>query len=32
MAGCSISVTAVDAPLLTPWDATVHTAALRWKM
>jgi phosphoenolpyruvate---glycerone phosphotransferase subunit DhaK len=32
MAGCSITVTAVDAPLLTLWDAPVHTAALRWKM
>lgn len=30
MAGCSISVTAVDAPLLALWDAPVHTAALRW--
>jgi phosphoenolpyruvate---glycerone phosphotransferase subunit DhaK len=32
MAGCSISVTAVDAPLLALWDAPVHTAALRWGM
>jgi phosphoenolpyruvate---glycerone phosphotransferase subunit DhaK len=32
MAGCSITVTAVDAPLLALWDAPVHTAALRWKM
>ena len=30
MAGCSISVTAIDAPLLALWDAPVHTAALRW--
>lgn len=30
MAGCSITVTAVDAPLLALWDAPVHTAALRW--
>ena len=30
MAGCSITVTAVDAPLLGLWDAPVHTAALRW--
>jgi dihydroxyacetone kinase-like protein len=30
MAGCSISVTAVDAPMLALWDAPVHTAALRW--
>ena len=30
MAGCSITVTAVDANLLALWDAPVHTAALRW--
>ena len=30
MAGCSITVTAVDAAWLTLWDAPVHTAALRW--
>jgi len=30
MAGCSISVTAVDPALLALWDAPVHTAALRW--
>ena len=30
MAGCSISVTAVDAALLALWDAPVHTAVLRW--
>jgi dihydroxyacetone kinase-like protein len=32
MAGCSITVTAVDAPLLALWDAPVQTAALRWGM
>lgn len=30
MAGCSITVTAVDAARLALWDAPVHTAALRW--
>ena len=30
MAGCSITVTAVDATMLALWDAPVHTAALRW--
>jgi dihydroxyacetone kinase-like protein len=30
MAGCSISVTAVDAALLALWDAPVRTAVLRW--
>ena len=30
MAGCSVTVTAVDADLLALWDAPVHTAALRW--
>jgi dihydroxyacetone kinase-like protein len=30
MAGCSVSVTAVDAPMLALWDAPVHTAALQW--
>ena len=30
MAGCSITVTAVDDAALTLWDAPVHTAALRW--
>ena len=30
MAGCSITVTAVDADWLTLWDAPLHTAALRW--
>ena len=30
MAGCSISVTAVDAASLVLWDAPVRTAVLRW--
>jgi phosphoenolpyruvate---glycerone phosphotransferase subunit DhaK len=30
MAGCSITVTAVDAAWLALWDAPVHTPALRW--
>jgi len=30
MAGCSITVSAVDSTALTLWDAPVHTAALRW--
>jgi len=30
MAGCSVSVTAVDPALLALWDAPVHTAVLRW--
>jgi dihydroxyacetone kinase-like protein len=32
MAGCSITVTAVDSAQLALWDAPVHTAALRWGM
>ena len=32
MAGCSITVTAVDDALVSLWDAPVHTAALRWGM
>jgi phosphoenolpyruvate---glycerone phosphotransferase subunit DhaK len=32
MAGCSVTVTAVDGPLLELWDSPVHTAALRWAM
>jgi dihydroxyacetone kinase-like protein len=32
MAGCSVTVTAVDAEQLALWDAPVHTAALRWGM
>jgi phosphoenolpyruvate---glycerone phosphotransferase subunit DhaK len=30
MAGCSITITAVDASMLALWDQPVHTAALRW--
>jgi dihydroxyacetone kinase-like protein len=30
MAGCSITVTAVDREWLTLWDSPLHTAALRW--
>jgi len=30
MAGCSITVSAVDNAALALWDAPVHTAALRW--
>jgi len=30
MAGCSLTVTALDAELTRLWDAPVHTAALRW--
>ncbi len=30
MAGCSLTVTALDAELIELWDAPVHTAALRW--
>ena len=30
MAGCSITVSLLDAPLTKLWDAPVHTAALRW--
>jgi len=30
MAGCSITVTALDDDLVSLWDAPVHTAALRW--
>ena len=32
MAGCSVTVSAADAPTLALWDAPVHTAALRWGM
>jgi dihydroxyacetone kinase-like protein len=32
MAGCSITVSAVDAATLALWDAPVHTPALRWGM
>ena len=30
MAGCSITVTSLDAKLTAFWDDHVHTAALRW--
>jgi len=30
MAGCSVTVSALDAASLALWDAPVHTAALRW--
>ena len=32
MAGCSITVSAVDDEILSLWDAPVHTTALRWGM
>jgi phosphoenolpyruvate---glycerone phosphotransferase subunit DhaK len=32
MAGCSITVTLLDAEIVRHWDAPVHTPALRWKM
>ena len=32
MAGCSVTVSALDAETLTLWDAPVHAAALRWGM
>ena len=32
MAGCSITVTAVDPAMLALWDAPVHTPSLRWGM
>jgi phosphoenolpyruvate---glycerone phosphotransferase subunit DhaK len=32
MAGCSITLTALDHKFLDLWDAPVHTAALRWGM
>jgi len=32
MAGCSVTVTAVDGAMLALWDAPVHTPALRWGM
>ena len=32
MAGCSITVSAMDTDALALWDAPVHTAALRWGM
>ena len=30
MAGCSLTVTALDEAMMALWDAPVHTAALRW--
>ncbi|MES1163138.1 MAG: dihydroxyacetone kinase subunit DhaK, partial [Rhizobacter sp.] len=30
MAGCSVTVSAVDAAALALWDSPVHTPALRW--
>jgi phosphoenolpyruvate---glycerone phosphotransferase subunit DhaK len=30
MAGCSLTVSAMDDELATLWDSSVHTAALRW--
>jgi dihydroxyacetone kinase-like protein len=30
MAGCSITLSLLDAELRSLWDAPVHTAALRW--
>jgi phosphoenolpyruvate---glycerone phosphotransferase subunit DhaK len=32
MAGCSITVSALDSAAFALWDAPVHTAALRWGM
>jgi dihydroxyacetone kinase-like protein len=32
MAGCSVTITALDDSLIALWDAPVHTAALRWAM
>lgn len=32
MAGCSLTVTALDAEMTGYWDAPVHTAGLRWGM
>jgi dihydroxyacetone kinase-like protein len=32
MAGCSVTVSALDSAQLALWDAPVHTAALRWGM
>lgn len=30
MAGCSLTITALDQEAVSLWDASVHTAALRW--
>jgi phosphoenolpyruvate---glycerone phosphotransferase subunit DhaK len=32
MAGCSLTLTALDAETTGLWDAPVHTAALRWRL
>ena len=32
MAGCSVTVSAVDAAMLALWDTPLHTPALRWGM
>lgn len=32
MAGCSLTITALDAEMTALWDAPVHTAALRWQL
>jgi len=32
MAGCSVTVTRLDAEMITLWDAPVHTASMRWGM
>ena len=32
MAGCSLTVSVLDAEAKALWDAPVHTAALRWGM
>jgi phosphoenolpyruvate---glycerone phosphotransferase subunit DhaK len=32
MAGCSLTVTALDAETTRLWDAPIHTAALRWRL
>jgi phosphoenolpyruvate---glycerone phosphotransferase subunit DhaK len=32
MAGCSVTITALNDSLVALWDAPVHTAALRWAM
>ena len=32
MAGCSVTVCAADASMLSMWDAPLHTPALRWGM
>jgi phosphoenolpyruvate---glycerone phosphotransferase subunit DhaK len=32
MAGCSLTIAALDADMTALWDAPVHTAALRWQL